>query len=875
MSKCLLFLLFLMPIHFGKEIDKAMKLEGNDRQISQLKRILSQAKAYKDTTALIHFRLGFRYEKKIDSSLEFIDSALYFYNLSIATFSKNDNQNKAGKNYLNLSYCYKKKNEAYKAALNLMKATNYATQFELSDFCKVFSEILLLSNNNKLNIDVLKFQLYLQNQEKKEDPLKHYNALIKLSKLDTFNHNPIALQYLYDALNLTESNQECSAKRIGCLNELGIRYKEYGFYKNSEHYYKMMNDGSPEFKSKLGLYHNNLGELYTKMKKLKLAEYHRIKAYEILTQDKDTPPNDVALNLVGKSEMKENMRDYNSALSFIDEALKIYPFDKNNLDKIDHLEQILERKYYRYYLQKKISKDYFNINELNEIDFITDALRKQQTDEASKQDTRKSAIVFYKEAAFDCITHENEKLALYFKEKAKSILLVENYLQLTNEKEILDFKYAVDDLLKSEKKDSISITKVFAKLKPILELIVKKYETNAGLDNEVFSDAIEKSLAANKPDHAYLDFFETENDMLVFKITNKINVYHLKLNPELIHIIKDYNEAVLNKGDLCLAPLIYDALIKPLGQLPKNLTIIPDSYLSYLSFEALHSGSHSDAKDYTSYDFLIKKHNISYNYSLGMASLMHDKKCTSQGKHVFLPTFTFPISNKEKSFATERQLLIPLRYASEEADEINKLFKTKFYKGISANKNNFVSSLKSANLIHFAGHAIINHEDHHLSYLAFNSEEKDESRLYLKDISGVASNADLIVLSACQTATGKYSTGEGLLSLGRAMVSCGSKSVVTSLWNVNDFSGQPIISSFYKNLKAGKDKSSSLYEAKLNFLNTLKSNQLGHPYYWSAFIFMGDDSPLQKDKSIYSLCIYISLIFAAAALTIFLYKKYK
>ncbi len=875
MHRCLFFFFFLLyfPININNEIEKASELSGHE-EIIAFRKILSEISYNKDTSAFLQLKLGDRYERIKNEDPLFIDSAKYYYIKAFNYFCNNNRINKASRATIKLAAFYRKTGFPSKAFITLNKGFEYIDFENIDDYLSEFTQLLIGNHNYKLNISALKFQMSIQPSYGK-DNLTKYENLFKLSQQDTIDQNPASIKYLKDALLLIKTDTSLYDKRMGILNELGIRYKEYGDYKNSELYYKMMNDGSPEFKANLSLYHNNLGELYTKMKKFKLAEFHVNKAFRILSDNKETPLNYFALNVAGKAVLKENMGDYHSAFSFTNDALKTYSFDKNNLDEIDFLDHILELKYYRYYIQKKISKDYFNVDELKEIDLITDALRKRQTDEASKIDTRKSAIAFYKEAAGDCIAHDSIKLALYFKEKAKSILLIENYLQLTNEKEILDFQYAVDDLLKQKDADSIAITKVFAKLKPILQLIVKKYETNSGIDNVVFSDAIEKSLANHKPDHAYLDFFETEKEMLVFVITNKIIVHRLKLNPHLADTIRQYNEAVLSEdGDLCLAPIIYDAIIKPLGHLPKNLTIIPDSYLSYLPFEALHTGSHLDAKDYSTYDFMVKKHNIDYNYSLGMISLMKEKKCTSRGKHVYLPTFTLPPLSKEKSFATDRQTLIPLRYAKEEASNINQLFWTTFYKKKSASKNNFIKSLQSANLIHFAGHAIINHEDHHLSYLAFNSQEKDESRLYLKDIAGVASNADLIVLSACQTAAGKYSAGEGLLSLGRAMVSCGSKSVVTSLWNVNDSSGKDIISTFYKNMKEGKDKSNALHDAKLDFLNSIKSNKLGHPRFWSAFIFMGDDSPLNVENNYTKYLFFIALLIAGFALIGFLNKKY-
>lgn len=841
MHKALILMFFLFPADLKDKIEDASNVGDRYNQILALKTMLKDCKNYDDATAYVYYKIAHRFQNE---EINEQDSAIHYYELALQCFGTDNSQKKSAKNFAYLSLLYNHKQQYLKALELLDQGKKFVDITDISPYLNTLSEIMITSNNTLFNIDLLKFQKAVIEYTQTESEEIAYKNIKKLSRQEALNKNKISIDLLKEALANFEESTVQTTNKFDCYNELGIRYQEFGDYKNAEYYYnKLKEDTSSIYQI---LYHNNIADLYTTTKKYKLSAYHRRIARQLLLADTASTPNSIALNLIGFANLKKEMQQLDSALFYVNKALATYPIDKAGFDNTEFLNDICERKIQKYDIHHLINKNYFNINELDEIDTIIDALRKKQTDEASKADIRATAIDFYKRATLDCINNKQEKKALYFKEKAKSILLVENYLQLTNEKEILDFKYAVEAILNSPNPDTVDFIQTFEKLKPVLSLLVKKYESNQSVNKEVFYDAIEKSISQNPKDHAYLDYFETEDEMLVFKITNKVDIYRLHLNPQIKESVTAYKDSIIKKGELHLGPSIYKAIVEPLGLLPQNITIIPDSYLSYLPFEALHTGKHEDDEDLKSYDFLIKHYNIDYNYSLGMAALMRDKKINSKGTHVFLPNFES--SSNDKDYADERQMLIPLQYAKEEAAAINRLYKTAFFENQAANKVAFIRSLGTANVIHFAGHAIINNENHHLSYLAFDAKEKDESRLYLKDIVGVSTNADLIVLSACQTAAGKYAAGEGFLSLGRAMVACGSKSIVTSLWNVFDSSGSSIIEGFYKNLKDGQSKSNALHHSKLKFINNASHNELAHPYYWSAFVFVGNNTPLNQSS---------------------------
>src|SRR5207249_2438308 len=96
--------------------------------------------------------------------------------------------------------------------------------------------------------------------------------------------------------------------------------------------------------------------------------------------------------------------------------------------------------------------------------------------------------------------------------------------------------------------------------------------------------------------------------------------------------------------------------------------------------------------------------------------------------------------------------------------------------------------------------------------------------------------AGMVVLSACNTGSGKVTKAEGVASLGRAFLTAGASSVTVSLWQVADKSTSLLMQEFYKNLLAGKSKSAALAGARL----TLISKGFENPFFWAPFILTGE-----------------------------------
>lgn len=165
------------------------------------------------------------------------------------------------------------------------------------------------------------------------------------------------------------------------------------------------------------------------------------------------------------------------------------------------------------------------------------------------------------------------------------------------------------------------------------------------------------------------------------------------------------------------------------------------------------------------------------------------------------------------------------------------------FDGFSATRENFLrTNLSDYKIIHLATHALVDGKRPELSGIVFSrydreSRQLDADLLRLQDIYALRLNSDLVVLSACETAVGKELRGEGLLSLNNAFLQAGSRSVMSTLWKVEDEASQKLMAAFYQGLAEGLSSSEALKQAQLSLMNEPRFQS---PFYWAAFTLHGD-----------------------------------
>jgi CHAT domain-containing protein len=140
--------------------------------------------------------------------------------------------------------------------------------------------------------------------------------------------------------------------------------------------------------------------------------------------------------------------------------------------------------------------------------------------------------------------------------------------------------------------------------------------------------------------------------------------------------------------------------------------------------------------------------------------------------------------------------------------------------------------------IHIATHAFYDEARPERSGIVLSATDQDDGVLRFGDIVKLRLNADLVVLSACQTGLGKLIRGEGIDGIARAFLFAGTPRVVVSLWNVNDVATADLMKAFYGRMTAGVPPAQALREAKVKMI---RSKIVGYrdPYLWAPFVLIG------------------------------------
>ncbi len=299
---------------------------------------------------------------------------------------------------------------------------------------------------------------------------------------------------------------------------------------------------------------------------------------------------------------------------------------------------------------------------------------------------------------------------------------------------------------------------------------------------------------------------------------------------------------------------LFQMLLAPLEEsLPEELIIIPDGVLGYLPFEALLTEA-SPPGDYMCFPYLLRRHELSYAYSATL--LLEMKRKPARGEHPswlgFAPAFS----------ASDAGGLGPLFFNREEVSRLGRKTGGRGLYGAQASKDRFLDLAPSYSVLHLSSHGRAHDSaPNDSSYIAFSGGKgtQDVQLMYAWELYNLPLEADMVVLSVCETGLGKLQQGEGIISLSRAFAYAGAKSVVTTLWKVNDQASSDLMVAYYDLLEKGLPKDQALASAKRGLL---ENPSTARPYYWAGFIATGDMSPIYGQGKYYlaGLLVLIGLL---------------
>ncbi|WP_333302812.1 CHAT domain-containing tetratricopeptide repeat protein [Microcoleus sp. B4-C5] len=180
--------------------------------------------------------------------------------------------------------------------------------------------------------------------------------------------------------------------------------------------------------------------------------------------------------------------------------------------------------------------------------------------------------------------------------------------------------------------------------------------------------------------------------------------------------------------------------------------------------------------------------------------------------------------------------LDPLPGSEQEAITIAQLLNTKPITGSQATKASITQQMLKARIIHLATHGLLNEVKRGdlPGAIALAPSGNDDGLLTSSEILDLKLNAELVVLSACNTGRGKL-TGDGVLGLSRALISAGVSSIIVSLWLVPDEPTAELMAEFYRQLQKNPNKAQALRQA---MLMTMKMHP--NPQDWAAFTLIGE-----------------------------------
>jgi len=506
-------------------------------------------------------------------------------------------------------------------------------------------------------------------------------------------------------------------------------------------------------------------------------------------------------------------------------------------------------------------------------DELVDLIQINTTELKSRLHWRKEASELYVKAIKASFLADDLESAFHFMEKNKAMVLMED-LRL---KKLKDNKSLPENLLSSiqqletdvfikekqlkilknstiqseylqKKEDLVKLNDSIKKRNPnIIQLNSKALLTSlTDVQNRMTVDNyfIEYMIHENSGygmliGHKGVFFFELEVDLLrgnVEKLLAKMNApFKTKDDQE------DYHE---------LAYEVFTQLFpkEEIRERIKNrkLTVIPDNFLNSLPFEALTSNSMKKR-------YLIEDTQVSYIFSNSFLKYRKGKTSNVSAAVAFAPE-QFNIDS-----------LPDIIHSAKEAAGINEIINSTLFSKENATKANFLKNLSKYNIIHLATHA--DAYDSITPWIAFYDEKLTLEELYL-----TKNTAELVVLSGCKTNKGKLAVGEGVMSLSRGFFQTGTKSIISSLWSIDDRATTDLMRTFYENLSLQKTKSEALHLAKLKYLN---DNSLSNasPYYWASLVLIGDSGTIPVPESV--TWYYWALVICIVLFLMFFFKRFR
>lgn len=825
--------------------------ERYDQAIAISKNISKQDSTTRHLIALVYLENGLHnlnlinYQKALQSFLKAEE---------ILGVDLNDQYKYAYSFHLNLANVYGGLNNKEKALFHLKKAKNIAMSVYGEHSIAHAKSLKNLAKHHANNFD------YSQS-------ITYAKEAVVIS--ESLNYNPI---HAYNMLGYCYGKFDTEAA-------IRANLKAIDLYKNGVEGYI------------INVYYN-LAYEYKKFNQLDKAESTMKELYGILQETSDVP-NHTKLDINGV------LADF----AFSDKDRNKFSFHKNIIDSIFHHEVGLELSILNYEDLRRVL-DYYTLK-LQLIHWDTSAIDRKAS--LQMQDTiaktlnlifkqksfvdhfASNARTFYEPMISDWYHLGKEEEKMNYDEIFRLFEIIKNLgladlmssYQLSemdsNNKALVEkereIKYHLD-LIHDKKIDDAFTLQELEKYQSALEQVHGEFYQSNPIYFQEDKDLCKMSLEAIAKD----EFLE--DGTIIYYQYNRMDsvVYAFCINKNESHLIPlastnsiDENIDALRKSlffnkeentSAKYAYKLYQQIFEPIvSQLnvKDNIAIIADQKMGFISFDMLIDQMPDHKEAFKNYAYLIHKYNFSYQYSMQLWDNMKRLKRSPYNNGLAMaPEF---LSN-ELITLNDRANLGPLLHSKKEIQSIANYFNFQLLQDSEANKEQFLAKAKEASIIHLATHSKADEQEGKRSFIAFSgaSEGADGEKLMAEDIYHLNLQADMVVLSACESGIGELNYGNGIIGITQGFTFAGAKSIISSLWNVNDESTSKIMKLFYQYLSEGLRKDEALRKAKLQYLEQA-NHKSAKPYYWAAFIPFGDMVELQKPPyTLYSGIGFLGLV---------------
>jgi CHAT domain-containing protein len=358
---------------------------------------------------------------------------------------------------------------------------------------------------------------------------------------------------------------------------------------------------------------------------------------------------------------------------------------------------------------------------------------------------------------------------------------------------------------------------------------------------------------------ALLEFAVADQKTYLFVLTKSatvsVSVYPLEIKrQDLADRVERFRQMLSTADNRFPKPAreLYDLLIKPAAaqvQGKTRLLIVPDGALWELPFQVLQTPRNR---------YLIDDHTISYAPSLTVLREMikahHMKEARSLAAPRLLAMGNPALGDQPPARAEAASMaeFDPLPEAERQVRALARVYgpdHSQIYVGPAASEEQFKSRAQDYDILHLATHGILDDRSPMYSHLLLAptpGATQEDGVLEARELMKLDLRADLAVLSACETARGRVSRGEGMIGLTWALFVAGAPTTVVSQWKVRSDSTAQLMIEFHRRLRSdparppGPARPNSVAEAlRAAALKLKRDGRYQHPFHWAGFVVVG------------------------------------